>query len=124
MIWQLFRSNFQKSFRVRSPRRDLSADEAAVKSIAVAINLALEKAEAERAGLTRRMGEVTARAAIVAGNDLDDYLTRPEDISKMLNNSDTEIHRGEERLSILEQRIAHFKFLKTALHSRFRDSKC
>jgi hypothetical protein len=41
----------------------------------------------------------------------------------MLNDSDSEIKRGQERLKVLDQNIVHFKFLKTALQTRFPDAK-
>jgi hypothetical protein len=41
----------------------------------------------------------------------------------MLNNSDAEIRRGEERLKALDQNVVHVKFLKTALRTRFPDLK-
>jgi hypothetical protein len=119
VIRQLFRSRFEQGFRSRSPERDINADNEAVESIATAINLALEKAEAERAGLKMRIDDVISRAALVGGNDTDDYLTRTEDRSNMLRNSDTEIRSGQERLRTIEQNLAHFKFLRTALQTRF-----
>ena len=121
MIRQLFRSRSKGGFQSRSPERDTNADNEAVKSIATAIDLVLERAEAERAGLKRRIDDVISRAAIVGGNDIDDYLTRTEDRSNMLSSSDAEIRGGQERLRIIEQNISHFKFLKTALQTRFPD---
>ena len=113
-----------ETFRARSPQRDITADAEAVKSVLTAIDLVLESAEAERAGLKRRLDEVTSLAAIVAGNDLDDYLTRTADRSQMLHSSDVEIGLGEERLKVLDQNISHFKFLKTAVYTSFPDTKC
>jgi hypothetical protein len=69
----------------------------------------------------RRLDDVISRAAIVGGNDTEDYLTRTEDRSKMLGDSDAEIRRGQARLAIIEQNISHFKFLRAALQSRFPD---
>lgn len=123
MLKALFRSRSRDGFQARSPERDANSDQEAVTSIAVAIDHVLQKTEAERAGLKRRIDDVISRAAIVGGNDTDDYLTRSEDRSKMLKDSDAEIRRGQERLAVLEQNIAHFKFLKTALQTRFPDTK-
>ena len=81
------------------------------------------EAVSERIGLKARIDDVLSRAAIVGGNDIDDYLTRTEDRSTMLSNSDAEIARGEERLKVLDQNIVHVKFLKTALRTRFPDLK-
>jgi hypothetical protein len=123
MIKQLFRSRTKGRFQARSSERDASADEQAVISIAVAIDLVLERAEAERTGLKRRLDDVISRAAIVGGNDIEDYLTRAVDRSKMLSDSDAEIRRGQARLAVIEQNISHFKFLRTALQTRFPDAK-
>ncbi len=123
MIRALFRSRSRDGFQARSPERDANSDHEAVTSIAVAIDQVLQKTEAERAGLKRRIDDVISHAAIVGGNDTDDYLTRTEDRSKMLKDSDAEIRRGQERLAVLEQNISHFKFLKTALQTRFPDAR-
>ncbi len=121
MIKQLFRFRSDGEFRTRSKGRDADTDNEAIKSIASAIEAALNKAENERMGLKARIDDVLSRAAIVGGNDIDDYLTRTEDRSTMLSNSDAEIRRGEERLKALDQNIVHVKFLKTALRARFPD---
>ncbi len=123
MIRQLFRSRSREAFQARSPERDAEADNEAVRSVAAAIDRVLEKAEAERTGLKSRIENVLAVAAIVGGNDIDDYLTRTEDRSEMLTESDAEIRRGQERLKVIDQNISHFKFLKTALQTRFPDCK-
>ena len=123
MIKQLFRFRSDDEFRTRSKERDADTDNEAIKLIASAIEAALNKAENERIGLKARIDDVLSRAAIVGGNDIDDYLTRTEDRSTMLSNSDAEIRRGEERLKVLDQNIAHVKFLKTALRTRFPDLK-
>src|ERR1700761_5737430 len=98
IIRQLFRSRPKERFQARSPERDVIADHDAVKSVAAALDVALEKAEAERLGLKNRLDNVLSVAALVGGNDIDDYLTRNEDRSDMLNESDVEIRRGQERL--------------------------
>jgi hypothetical protein len=101
----------------------MGADAEAVQSVLTAIDLVLEKAQAEHAGLKRRLDEVTSRAAIVAGNDLDDHLTRTADRSQMLDSLDVEIRYAEERLKTVDQNISHFKFFKTAIYPRFPDAK-
>jgi hypothetical protein len=120
---RFFRSRSDGSFKARSFERDSDADSNAVKTIADAINLALRQAEAERAGLKKRMDDVIARAAVVGGNDTDEFVTRSEDRSEMLKKSDADIKRGQDRLTTIENNISHFRFLKTALQSRFSDSK-
>jgi hypothetical protein len=123
MISQLFRSRSKEGFQARSPERDADTDNKAVRSVASAIDLVLAKAEAERAGLKNRIDNVLSVAAIVGGNDIDDYLTRTEDRSQMLRESDAEIRRGQNRLRVIEQNISHFKFLRAALQTRFPDCK-
>ena len=120
-MFRLFRSPSDSGFKARSLKRDADTDRNAVKSVSDAINLALEQAEAERAGLKRRMDDVTSRAAVVGGNDADEFLTRTEDRSEMLRKSDDELKRAQERLSVIETNISHFRFLKAALRSRFPD---
>jgi len=123
MIEHLFRSRSDFDFRVRSKDRDADADNKAIMSIAGAIEEALAKAEKEQAGLKLRIDDVVSRAAIVAGNDIDDYVTRTEDRSKMLTNSEAEIRYGEDRLRVLGRNIEHFRFLKASLESCFPDPK-
>jgi hypothetical protein len=121
MIKQLFRFRSDNEFRTRSEQRDTDTDNEAIMSIAAAIEAALNEAENERTGLKARLEDILSRAAIVGGNDIDDYLTRTEERSTMLGNSDAEIRRAEERLKVLDQNIVHIKFLKTALQTRFPD---
>jgi hypothetical protein len=122
-MMRLFRSRLDGGFKARSLGRDADTDPSAVKLVADAIKLVLEQMEAERTGLKRRMDDVTSRAALVGGNDVDEFLTRSQDRSEVLRNSETEMKRGQERLSTLEANISHFRFLKAALRSRFPDSQ-
>jgi hypothetical protein len=116
---RLFRSLSDRGFTARSFERDAETDSKAVQSVVAAINSVLERAEAEQTGLRRRMDEVISLAAVVGGNDADEFLTRSGDRSAMLRNSDTEMKRGLARLDIIEKNISHFRFLKTVLQSRF-----
>jgi hypothetical protein len=102
MIRQLFRLRSKEGFQARSPERDADTDNEAVRSVASAIDQVLARAEAERAGLKNRIDNVLSVAAIVGGNDIDDYLTRTEDRSQMLRESDAEIRRGQNRLRAVE----------------------
>jgi hypothetical protein len=120
---RLFRSRPDGGFKARTRERDADNDSSAVKLVADAINLVLEQAENERTGLKKRMDDVIARAAVAGGNDTDEYLTRSDDLSEMLSNSDAEIKRGQERSITIEKNISHFRFLKTVLQSRFPNSK-
>jgi hypothetical protein len=120
---RLFRSRSDGRFKARSIERDADTDNSAVKVVADAINLVLEQAETERIGLKKRLDDVTSRAALVGGNDTDEHLTRSEDRSEMLRNSDADMKYGQERLSTIEKNISHFRFLKTVLQSRFPNSQ-
>jgi hypothetical protein len=122
MFDQIFGSG--RGFRVRSEERDREVDRASVLSIATVIDEALARAVAERHGLGQRIDDVRARAAIAAGNEVDEYLDRDDEDNKPLGASEDEICRGERRLAALDQNIVHFKFLKTALQSRFPDLVC
>jgi len=122
MLTNLFRrSGTDGSFRTREPRRDEELDNEVVGQVASAIDEAMQKVEAQRDGLQRRLDDVIARAAIVGGNDLDDFLTRDEARSTLLAASDGEIGRGQLRLKTLDEQLSHFKYLKAALQARFPD---
>lgn len=122
MLINLFRrSRSDGPFRTRAPARDQELDDQLVGQVASAIDEALQKIEAQRDGLKRRLDDVIARAAIVGGNDLDDYLTRDEARATLLAASDGEIARGQVRLKTLDEQLSHFKFLKAALQTRFPD---
>jgi hypothetical protein len=122
IVKRLFRSR-KETFQARSAERDSAADDDAVRSVAAAIDSVLEKTEAEQAGLKTRIDDVLSLAAIVGGNDIEDHVTRTEDRSKMLKESDAEIHRGQERLMTIEHNISHLKFLRAAMLTRFPDLK-
>ena len=83
----------------------------------------LEEAGAEHAGLTSRINDELARAAVTVGNDSDEYLTRDPKDAHHQNLLGTEIANGQRRLNELEETIGHFQFLKTALLTRFPDLK-
>jgi len=86
-----------RSFRARSAERDAETDRARASSILGAIEQALDAAEREHAGLSRRVEDVLARAAV------------------------TEISNGQRRLQQLATEITHFKFLRAAALSRLSD---
>ena len=132
-MFQLFlRARFQKyfggraaerDFKARSADRDAETDRARVGSILLAVETALSAAEAEQSGLTRRVDDFLARAAVTFGNDSDEYLTREALDSHHHDLFDNEISNGQRRLQELALTILHFKFLKTAILSRFPDFK-
>lgn len=123
-MFQIFsRARANNHFKARSASRDTETDHARAISIFRSIEAALQGAKAEHAGLKSRIDEVLARAAVTLGNDSDEYLTRDPEENHYQNLLGTEIVSGQRRLSELEVSIGHFKFLKTALASRFPDIK-
>jgi hypothetical protein len=121
---QLFGARAQGSdFKARAPGRDAETDRLRVESIMAAIETALAAAEAEHAGLSGRVQDVLARAAVTFGNASDEYLTREPLDSHHQDLFTIEISNGQRRLKELANAISHFKFLKTAILTRFPDLK-
>jgi hypothetical protein len=109
----------QQVFRARSPERDAETDRTRIEAIMTAIEEALHAAEREQSGLNRRVEDVLARAAVTSGNGDDEYLEREPLDSHHQTLFDNEILNGQRRLKQLGSSIAHFKFLKAAMLSRF-----
>ena len=87
----------------------------------LAVETALAAAEAEQSGLTQRVEDVLARAAVTIGNDSDEYLTREPLDNHHQDLFGIEISNGQRRLRELSVAISHFRFLKAAILSRFPD---
>ncbi|TYL93562.1 hypothetical protein FXB40_21945 [Bradyrhizobium rifense] len=109
----------EQTFRARSPERDADTDRTRIEAIMVAIEDALHAAEREQSGLNRRVEDVLARAAVTIGNGNDEYLEREALDNHHQDLFDKEILNGQRRLKELSASIAHFKFLKAAMLSRF-----
>lgn len=123
-MFQLFsRSRDRDIFHARSASRDSETDQARLAAIDGAIVAALQAAEAEYAGLSQRLDEVLARASVTFGNDTDEYLTRETLDNHHQDIFGREIANAQRRLQDLAVNIGHFRFLKTALLSRFPDFK-
>ncbi|WP_426434946.1 hypothetical protein [Bradyrhizobium genosp. P] len=112
-----------EGFRARSPERDAETDRARIGAIMAAIETALHAAESEQAGLSRRVDDVLARAAVTFGNGTDEYLEREALDNHHQDLFTTEISNGQRRLKELATEISHFKFMKTAVLSRFPNYK-
>ena len=112
-----------EEFRARSPERDAEQDQSRIGSIVAAIETALQSAQSEQSGLSRRVEDVLARAAVTIGNGTDEYLERDARDSHHQDLFDAEIRNGQRRLTELTSEIAHFKFMKAAVLSRFPDYK-
>ncbi|WP_370691943.1 hypothetical protein [Bradyrhizobium xenonodulans] len=89
----------------------------------IAIEDALRAAEREQSGLNRRVEDVLARAAVTLGNGDDEYLEREALDNHHQDLFDTEIQNGQRRLKELDSSIAHYKFMKAAVLSRFPDCR-
>jgi len=110
-------------FRARSPERDAETSSLRIGSVVTAIESALSAAESEQSGLSRRVDDVLARAAVTIGNGTDEYLDRDALDSSHQDLFDAEIMNGQRRLEELASEISHFRFLKAAVLSRFSDYK-
>lgn len=86
-----------------------------------AIDNALQAAEREQEGLGRRVDDVLARAAVTLGNGDDEYLHREPLDRHHQDLFDAEIVNGQKRLKELGAAIAHFRFIRAAMQSRFPD---
>jgi hypothetical protein len=111
----------QDGFKARSAERDAETDRLRIGSIVSAIETALQAAEKEQAGLSRRVDEVLARAAVTLGNGTDEYLEREPLDSHHQDLFDTEILNGQRRLKELAIEIGHFNSIMAAVLSRFPD---
>jgi hypothetical protein len=123
MLQVPLRTRAHNYFKARSPARDTDTDYARAVSILRSIEHELEEANAEHAGLTSRIDDVLARAAVTLGDDSDEYLMRDPKDSHHQNLLGTEIAYGQRRLDELGATIGHFQFLKTVLMTRFPDLK-
>jgi hypothetical protein len=110
-------------FKARSADRDAETDRARIESIVTAIETALHAAQNEQSGLSRRIDDVLARAAVTIGNGTDEYLEREALDSYHQDLFTAEICNGQRRLEELAAEIVHFKFMKAAMLSRFPDYK-
>jgi hypothetical protein len=110
-------------FRARSAERDAKTDRERVESILVAIDGVLRASEDEQLGLSGRVDDVLARAAVTGGTAADEYLDREPHLSHHQALFDTEVANGLRRLGELSTMIGHLKFMKAALLSRFPDLK-
>jgi hypothetical protein len=123
LFWSLWRRVGSPEFKARSAERDAESDRTRVGSIAAAIEAALSAAEAEQSGLSRRVEDVLARAAVTIGNGSDEYLERDPLDSHHQDLFGSEISSGQRRLKELATEIMHFNFIKSALATRFPDFK-
>jgi hypothetical protein len=121
-MFRLFpRSRASGSFKARSAERQIEVDRQRAEAVLRVIEDVLQAARVEHAGLSARVDDVLARAAITLGNDTDEYLTRAPEDSRAQDILNAEIAKGQQRLAELTQNIGHYQFLRAALLTRFPD---
>jgi len=113
----------EKTFKARSVERDAETDRARIGSVMSALDAALQEAEREQAGLNRRVDDALARAAVTFGNGTDEYLEREALDNYHQDLFAADISNGQRRLKELASTIAHLKFVKAAMLTRFPDFK-
>ncbi len=121
MFQRLFRARGRRDFKARSSSRDSETDQTRIAAIGDAIDDALQAAEAEQAGLRRRLDDVLARASVTLGNGSDEYVTREPLDSHHQDLFGNDIVNAERRLQELSAHIGHFRFLRSALTTRRAD---
>src|SRR3954471_17438673 len=100
----------EKRFKARSAERDADTDRERISTIMVAIDAALNAAESEQAGLSRRVDDALARAAVTFGNGTDEYLEREPLDSHHQDLFAADISNGQRRLKELRATVSHLKF--------------
>ena len=120
-MFRLFPRRANLTFRSRSPERHIEVDRSRAEAVLRVIEDVLQAARVEHAGLSARVDDVLARAAITLGNDTDEYLTRAPEDSRAQDILNAEIAKGQQRLAELTQNIGHYQFLRAALLTRFPD---
>jgi hypothetical protein len=108
-------------FKVRSSQRDKQTDQERVSSIANAINAAIASAEKERSALNIRMNDAQDLAALAAGNDSDEYLTREPKDTLRIAGYEQQLIAGHKRIEELSTHIASLNALRDLCCSRFPD---
>ncbi|QIO98782.1 hypothetical protein [Bradyrhizobium symbiodeficiens] len=108
-----------KRFRARSAERDAETDRARIASIMTAIEEALQAAESEQAGLSSRVEDALARAAVTFGNGNDEYLEREALDNHHQDLFAAEVSNGQRRLKELDASVSHLKFVRSAMLTRF-----
>jgi len=112
-----------KGFKARTVERDAETDRVRIDAVMVAIDAALRDAEREQVGLGRRVDDALARASVTFGNGTDEYLEREPIDSHHQDLFAADISNGQRRLKELASTIAHLRFVRTAMLTRFPNLK-
>lgn len=113
----------EKGFKARSVERDADTDRVRIGLVVTAIETALQDAEKEQAGLSKRVDDTLARSAVTFGNGTDEYLDREPLDNYHQDLFAADISNGQRRLKELANTISHLRFVKFALLTRFPDFK-
>lgn len=108
-----------RAFKVRSAERNAATDAERIAPIVTAIDTALRDAEQEQAGLTKRVDDALARAAVTLGDGTDEYLEREPLDNHHQDLFSAEIVNGQRRIAELAVMISHLEFIKAAMSTRF-----
>src|SRR5215510_7856918 len=84
--------------RPRTAERDAEKDRGRIEAVLAAIDGALRVSEEEHSGLSSRVDDVLARAAVTVGTATDEYLDREPHRSHHQALFDAEIANGQRRL--------------------------
>jgi hypothetical protein len=112
-----------REFKTRLADRDAETHRVRIASIMATIQTVLDDAEKEKVGLSRRVDDALALAAVTMGTATDEYLERESLNDHHQSLFNLEIKNGERRLSELATMISHLKFIKAAMLTRFPDFK-
>jgi chromosome segregation ATPase len=107
-----------RTFRSRSGDRDRRTDADRIASVIDAIDKAIADAQAERAGLHRRLETATMTAATAAGTDIDEYVDRESSLTDELRGQEDQMRNAAERLRQLDQNISDLDFMRMTCSGR------
>lgn len=119
MLQHFSRTRSLHSFKTRAADRDTQTDDARLASVWQSVADALQAARVERAGLVRRLDDISAQAATSLGNEADEYLTRDTCDIALLHQIEPEIMKGRLRLEQLAHSIAQLELLTAVLKNGF-----
>jgi hypothetical protein len=97
-------------FQFRRSDRDQKSDAKRIHPINRAIGLGLESASAELDGLRKRYDEISARAAFITGNDLDEQ-REPEE-ERLLREAEGQMKYASARIQALLRQISTLEKMK------------
>ena len=93
------------SHQFRRSDRDKKSDEKRINALNEAIGVGLASASAELDGLLKRYGEISARAAFIVGNDVEEDQREPED-ERLLHEAEGQMKYAYTRIQALLHQIS------------------